>query len=49
MADVLIYLVRLADKLDVDLLTAARGKIAENAIKYPVEKAKGSMRKYTDL
>ena len=49
MADVLIYLVRLADKLDVDLLAAARDKIAENAIKYPVEKAKGSMRKYSDL
>jgi NTP pyrophosphatase (non-canonical NTP hydrolase) len=49
LADVLIYLVRLADKLDVDLLAAARVKIAENAVKYPVEKAKGSMRKYTDL
>jgi dCTP diphosphatase len=49
MADVLIYLVRLADKLDVDLLKAASDKIAENATKYPVEKAKGSMRKYTDL
>jgi NTP pyrophosphatase (non-canonical NTP hydrolase) len=49
MADVLIYLVRLADKLDVDLLTAAEEKIGLNAKKYPVEKAKGSMRKYTDL
>jgi len=49
MADVLIYLVRLADKLDVDLLQAAREKIVENAAKYPVEKARGSMRKYTDL
>lgn len=49
LADVLIYLVRLADKLDIDLLAAARDKIAENAVKYPVEKAKGSMRKYTDL
>jgi NTP pyrophosphatase (non-canonical NTP hydrolase) len=49
MADVLIYLVRLADKLDVDLLQAAREKIAENAKKYPVEKSKGSIRKYTDL
>jgi dCTP diphosphatase len=48
-ADVLIYLVRLADKLDVDLLQAARDKIAENAAKYPVEKARGSMRKYTEL
>ena len=49
MADVLLYLVRLADQLGVDLLEAARSKIVENAIKYPVEKAKGSMRKYTDL
>lgn len=49
LADVLIYLVRLADKLDVDLLEAAREKLAENAAKYPVEKSKGSSRKYTDL
>jgi dCTP diphosphatase len=49
LADVLIYLIRLADKLDIDLLQAARDKIVENAEKYPVEKARGSMRKYTDL
>src|SRR3990172_6444386 len=36
MADVLIYLIRLADKLDVDLIAAARDKIAHNAVKYPV-------------
>src|SRR5689334_19330725 len=39
MADVLNYLVRLADKLDVDLLEAARDKIRLNALKYPVEKS----------
>jgi len=49
MADVFIYLVRLADKLNVDLLSAANEKIVENATKYPVEKSKGSNRKYTDL
>lgn len=49
LADVLIYLVRLADKLDVDLTDAVRAKLAENAAKYPVQKAKGSARKYTDL
>jgi NTP pyrophosphatase (non-canonical NTP hydrolase) len=49
MADVLNYLVRLADKLDVDLLAAARDKIAINAQKYPVEKARGSMKKYSEL
>ena len=46
MADVLLYLVRLADKLDVDLLAAAQDKIARNALKYPVERSKGSARKY---
>jgi NTP pyrophosphatase (non-canonical NTP hydrolase) len=49
LADVLIYLVRLADKLEIDLLQAARVKHVENASKYPIEKVKGSARKYTDL
>lgn len=49
MADVLLYLVRLADKLDVDLEQAARTKIALNAEKYPVEKARGSSQKYDAL
>lgn len=49
LADVLLYLVRLADRLDVDLLAAAREKMIRNAEKYPVEKARGSSRKYTDL
>lgn len=48
-ADVFLYLVRLADKLDIDLVDVARAKISENAAKYPVDKAKGSSRKYTDL
>jgi dCTP diphosphatase len=48
-ADVLLYLIRLADKLDVDLLAAARDKIAVNAQKYPVEKSRGSARKYSQL
>ena len=34
-ADTLIYLVELADALDIDLIAAARDKIAKNAIKYP--------------
>src|SRR5690348_9646863 len=46
MADVLNYLVRLADKLDVDLLEAARDKLALNAQKYPVEKSRGNAKKY---
>ena len=49
MADVLLYLVRLADKLDVDLIEAARAKMAGNAAKYPVERARGSSRKYDEL
>ena len=48
-ADVLLYLVRLADRLDVDLLAAARDKLAVNAKKYPADKSRGSSRKYTDL
>lgn len=48
-ADVLLYLVRLADRLDVNLLAAASDKIRLNAAKYPVEKSRGSSRKYTQL
>jgi len=49
MADVLLYLVRLADKLDIDLVAAATDKILHNSAKYPVEKARGSSKKYTDF
>ena len=49
MADVLLYLIRLADKLDVDLVAAASDKIVRNSAKYPVEKSRGSSKKYTDL
>ena len=48
LADVLLYLVRLADKLDVDLIAAAKAKLGLNALKYPVDKARGSSRKYTE-
>jgi NTP pyrophosphatase (non-canonical NTP hydrolase) len=48
-ADVLLYLIRLSDKLDVDLLAAATEKIQLNAAKYPVEKARGTSKKYTEL
>ena len=47
LADVLLYLVRLADVLGVDLNAAAVHKLATNAAKYPVSKARGSNRKYT--
>jgi len=49
LADVLIYLVELADTLEVDLMAAAREKIAKNALKYPVDKARGNAKKYDEL
>lgn len=49
MADVAIYLAELADNLDIDLLAAMEAKIAKNAAKYPVAKARGSHAKYSDL
>jgi dCTP diphosphatase len=49
LADTLLYLVRLADKLDIDLLGAAKRKIEINEEKYPVDKARGHARKYTEL
>jgi NTP pyrophosphatase (non-canonical NTP hydrolase) len=48
MADVLLYLVMLADRLNVDLLAAARDKLEKNALKYPIEKVRGSAKKYTE-
>jgi NTP pyrophosphatase (non-canonical NTP hydrolase) len=48
-ADVLLYLVRLGDQLGIDLAAAARRKLAANALKYPVEKARGSSKKYNEL
>lgn len=49
LADVLLYLVRLADKLEVDLHDAALSKLSANAAKYPAAKARGNARKYDKL
>ena len=49
LADVLLYLVRLADRLGIDLAAAARHKLALNAERYPAERARGRATKYTDL
>ena len=49
LADVLLYLVRLSDRLGVDLIAAAVDKMAINAKKYPVDLAKGTSKKYTEL
>lgn len=46
-ADVQIYLARLADILGIDILKACDAKLAINREKYPVEQVKGSARKYT--
>ena len=48
-ADVLLYLIRLSDMLGIDPIAAANRKIVENAAKYPVDKARGNSRKYTEL
>ena len=49
LADVLLYLVRLADVLQVDLNAAVVDKLAKNAARYPVERSRGSAAKYTEL
>ena len=48
-ADVLLFLLRLADKLDIDPIAAAHTKLKLNAKKYPVSKAKGRATKYNKL
>ncbi len=48
-ADVLLYLLLIADKAGIDLEAAARAKLEKNAAKYPVDKAYGTSRKYTAL
>ena len=48
-ADVLLFLIRLCDKLDIDLGDAAVRKLALNAKKYPVSKSRGRATKYTKL
>lgn len=48
-ADVQLYLLQLADKLNIDIYDECIRKISENESKYPVDKAKGSAKKYTEL
>jgi len=47
-ADVLIYLVRLADQLDIDVLECAFDKLAINGDRYPADAVRGSAKKYTE-
>lgn len=48
-ADVLLYLLLIAERAGIDIQLAAARKIAENDIKYPVGKARGTATKYTEL
>jgi NTP pyrophosphatase (non-canonical NTP hydrolase) len=49
LADVFLYLLQLADKLQIDLVAAAQRKLELNASKYPVAQARGSSKKYSEL
>ena len=48
-ADVMMYLLRLADKCDIDVMQACQEKIQQNAAKYPISKCYGSAKKYNEL
>lgn len=48
-ADILHYLLQLADNLKIDLNEASKNKLEKSAIKYPIEKSKGKATKYTKL
>jgi NTP pyrophosphatase (non-canonical NTP hydrolase) len=48
LADILIYLVRIAGRLDLDLFSAAQRKMRINEAKYPADRVRGSSRKYTE-
>jgi NTP pyrophosphatase (non-canonical NTP hydrolase) len=48
-ADVLIYLIRISDQLGIDPIAAAEEKMIANEKKYPVDKARGTAKKYTEL
>ena len=49
LADVFIYLLKLARHYRIDLIDAGHAKMRKNARKYPASKARGSMKKYTEL
>lgn len=47
-ADIQAYLIRIADKLGIDILDSVRAKIRLNAVKYPADKVRGDARKYNE-
>jgi NTP pyrophosphatase (non-canonical NTP hydrolase) len=48
-ADVLLYLIQLANALGIDPIAAAQAKLKLNELKYPVERARGNRKKYNEL
>jgi NTP pyrophosphatase (non-canonical NTP hydrolase) len=48
LADIFVYLVRLSDKLNVDLFAAVQDKMKMNEVKYPADQVRGSAKKYTE-
>lgn len=49
LADVMMYCLMLADRTEINLEEAMHNKIIKNEQKYPIEKAKGNSRKYTEF
>jgi dCTP diphosphatase len=49
LADVMLYLIQIADKFDIDLLSAAANKLARNEQRYPVALSRGSSKKHDEL
>lgn len=49
LADIFVYLLRIVSKTEIDLESAVLNKIKKNALKYPIEKAKGNAKKYDEL
>lgn len=47
-ADIQVYLIRMADKLGIDILASVRAKIRQNEVKYPADKVRGDARKYDE-
>ena len=48
-ADIFIFMTYLCNHFEIDLLEAVESKVQENYVKYPIEKAKGSSKKYTEI
>jgi len=49
LADIFVYLLRIANKTEVNLEQAVLNKIQKNALKYPVEKSRGNSKKYSEF